>query len=77
MGVVQHGSGSSYDGNTARKFFENSEKVSLITGFDKELLDRFHTILTAIACSSEIDPVKFNDFCLETATRFEEIYPWF
>lgn len=40
--------GNTNDGNTARKFFRNSEKSAVITGVNVELIKRFHVILECI-----------------------------
>lgn len=42
---VKQGFGSTNDGNTARKFFEEIEIVSKVTGIDKRLIERFAVIL--------------------------------
>ena len=75
--AVQYGSGSTNDGNTARKVFAHPEIISEITGFDKDLLCRFNTIQTALSCCGDIDTEKFRKFCLETADKFEQLYPWY
>ncbi|GBP04619.1 hypothetical protein EVAR_91331_1 [Eumeta japonica] len=43
-----HGYGSSNDGNTARRFFENPDMTSSITGIDINILKRFKIILAVI-----------------------------
>ena len=75
--AVQHGSGSTNDGNTARKVFAHPEIISEITGFDKDLLCRLNTIQTALSCCGDIDTEKFRKFCLESADKFEQLYPWY
>jgi hypothetical protein len=75
--VIKQGSGSTNDGNTSRRFFENPEAVAAITGFDQELLERFSTILTTLASGHEIDTKEFRVYARETAERFEEKYPWY
>lgn len=42
------GYGNSNDGNTARRFFENADVSSSITGVDVEIIKRFRTILADI-----------------------------
>lgn len=75
--VVKQGAGSTNDGNTARKFFENPSVVSAITGFNKELIERFSVIQTALASGKEVDANKFRVYALETAQMFEDKYPWY
>nr|CAI5842174.1 unnamed protein product [Callosobruchus analis] len=53
MGLIvdkpKPGYGSSNDGNTARRFFENAEISSTIKDIEVEVIKRFRTILIAIA----------------------------
>lgn len=59
MNKPQVGYGSSNDGNTARKFFENYDITSKITGIDVELLRRCD-ILRAVNSKHQINPEKFE-----------------
>ncbi|KAJ4436915.1 hypothetical protein ANN_17047 [Periplaneta americana] len=47
--VVKPGSGTTNDGNTSRRFFENSKKSSEITGVDEALIHRFSVILDVMS----------------------------
>ncbi|EAT45104.1 AAEL003578-PA [Aedes aegypti] len=49
------GGGNSNDGNTARRFFREVEKVASITGLNRNLLSRFATLLFTVNCNKEID----------------------
>lgn len=69
--------GSSNDGNTARRFFENSEISASITGVDKDIIQRFHVILQTLSCGYKVDVQKFQKYTEETARKFVDIYPWF
>lgn len=71
------GSGTSNDGNTARKFFKNSAVSAEITGLDKELIDRCRTILECLGSSYMIKKTKFKEFALITARKLVETYPWY
>jgi len=71
------GKGSSNDGNTARRFFEDVDKSSQITGLDKDLIYRFSIILKVISSGFEINVEAFNDYCLGTYNRFVENYSWY
>jgi len=42
-------SGTTNDGNTARRFFSNPDLSSSITGTDKEIIVRFKIILVVIS----------------------------
>lgn len=71
------GFGSSNDGNTARRFFQNATISAEITGVDVRLITRFHSILQAISSGRTIDTPRFRDYALETAKLFIELYSWY
>lgn len=71
------GSGTSNDGNSARKFFENTDISSTITGIKKELIERCGTILKTLSCGHKINIEKFGEFALETARQIVNFYPWY
>lgn len=71
------GSGTSNDGNTARRFFSNSEVSSEITGIKKDLLDRCWVILQCLNLVYKINKTKFQEFALETARQLVAEYPWY
>lgn len=81
MGLVvdrpKPGFGSTNDGNTARRFFENPSKSSEITGVDKELISRFRIILLTISSGYHLKTDSFRNYCHDTAKRFIELYPWY
>lgn len=60
--VVKQGVGTSNDGNTARRFFENPSVTAEITGLDEIIIKKFSILLQAIASGEEIDPEKFDIF---------------
>lgn len=73
----KHGYGNTNDGNTARRFFEHSDISASITGFDIDLIERFHTILQILSCGLEVNMDKFQVYCIQTARQFVSLYPWF
>lgn len=73
----QGGAGNSNDGNTARKFFNDPETSSEITGIDCVLITRIRNILIAITCGEDIDPNKFKVYCMDTAKLYVSLYPWY
>lgn len=75
--VPKQVSGSSNDGNTARRFFKNWKSVADITGVNQDLLYRFYIILQVLSCGEKIDPSKFESFTLATANIFVNMYGWF
>lgn len=42
---VKQSYGTSNDGNTARRFFQNADRASEITGVNKEFIHRLYVIL--------------------------------
>lgn len=75
--IVKQGSGTTNDGNTARRFFEFPDKTAAITGLDEELVRRFAVILQAITSGEQIDVVKFKDYARKTAEKYVELYDWY
>ena len=73
----QGGSGTSNDGNTARRAFKHFGLFSSITSIDKEFIKRLANILNIINSSYEIDTIKFSEYCTKTAKLYCEKYNWF
>jgi hypothetical protein len=73
----EQGSGSSNDGNTARRFFTDPEMISKITGVNENLIRRFGIILQTLACGRKINIVQFEKYALETAELYKKLYPWY
>lgn len=71
------GSGTSNDGNSARRFFQNWQKSANITGLNANLLYRCKSILEALSSGLEINGSKFEEYCHETAKELVRVYPWF
>lgn len=69
--------GSSNDGNTSRRFFQNYKLSSEITGINEELIRRFAIILQTLACGKSIDINKFNEYTLKTADLYIAEYNWY
>lgn len=75
--VVRQGSGTSNDGNTARRFFQDPKFASETTGVDERLIHRFAVILVTMASGRKIDSDRFQAYCFETAELFVSLYEWF
>lgn len=75
--MTKSGCGSTNDGNTARRFFENYEESALITGLNKDLIYRFYIILQTISSGFAIDTHKFREYTLDTAREFVRLYNWY
>lgn len=70
------GYGSTNDGNTSRRVFQDYEITSQITGIDAEVLLRFHIILTALNSKYQINAKKFGVYASETSQRLFSLYKW-
>lgn len=75
--VVKQGMGTTNDGNTSRRFFKDPAITSEITGVNKDLIHRFGIILDTINSGAAIDPLKFENYCRETASLYVELYKWY
>lgn len=75
--AVRQGSGSTNDGNTARKFFANYEIISEITGVNCQLLKNMYIILQVMSCGKAIDVIKFQNLATETAKIYVQNYSWY
>jgi len=53
--VVKQGVGTTNDSNSARRFFENPNKVAEITGLDETLIYNFSVILQVISSGQRVD----------------------
>lgn len=75
--VPKPGFGSTNDGNTARRAFQNAPTFSLVTGIKQDLIERFHNILICISCELPLDPIRFGNYCKETAELYMFEYSWY
>ncbi|XP_050504471.1 uncharacterized protein LOC126883234 [Diabrotica virgifera virgifera] len=74
--IPKVGYGNSNDGNTSRRFFNDPECSSRITGINLDLIKRFQIILEVISSGYDIDPSKFDYFAHTTAKLYVELYGW-
>lgn len=77
IGVVLQGKGSTHDGNTARKFFENVTLSAEITGISETLISRCATILKVLSCGFAVNVDAFRTYALETARLYVSMYSWY
>lgn len=81
MGLIidkpKHGGGTSNDGNTARRFFQDPESTANITGVNVRLIERFSIILQVLSSGQKIDSEKFENYALETARMYVELFKWY
>jgi len=71
------GSGTTNDGNTARRAFEKPDILAEYLGLDCQLLCNFKTILIALSIQLPIDPTKFEKLCNSTAETYVKHYSWY
>lgn len=71
------GSGTSNDGNTARRFFKDPAQSASITGIDEEIIRRFGVLLSTLSCGYEVNYEAFDEYAVQTARLFVEKYPWY
>lgn len=76
MDKVLPGGGTTNTGNATRRFFREPEKVSEITGIDRELIERFAVILNIITSGEEINASKFEEYLRATEQRYLLLYSW-
>lgn len=73
----QVGSGTSNDGNTARRFFQNYKKVAAIMGLNEKLVEQCGVLLQALSCGLDIDPEKFEACASDIRDLYVKNYSWF
>ncbi|XP_070168831.1 uncharacterized protein [Polyergus mexicanus] len=74
---VRQGYGTTNNGNTARRFFEEPKKVAKILEIDVNLITKFGTILQIFSCGLEVDLDKFEKYTIETAKLYVQHYSWY
>lgn len=68
--------GNTNDGNTSRRFFEDPKLASDITGINYDLIYRLKVILEAISSGHIIHSEKYDQYALDTARLYVDLYPW-
>jgi len=71
------GSGTTNDGNTARRFFRDPTLSASITGIDKTLIRRCSVILQALFSLYRVNATAFDNYAKETAKLFVSLYAWY
>ena len=71
------GSGTTNDGNTARRFFSDPALSADVTGLDETLIHRFAIILQTISCGFAVNAAAFDDYAMDTARLFVSLYGWY
>jgi hypothetical protein len=71
------GSGSSNDGNMARRFFADPALTAEITEVDETFIARLSVILGALCSGYELNLQRYKEYCLETARLYVSLYEWY
>lgn len=69
--------GNTNDGNTARRFFRDSEITARITGLNLELIKRFHILLETMGSGYSINSTAFQEYADKTRKLYLKEYPWY
>lgn len=75
--VVKPGFGTTNDGNTASRFFENYKVTAQITGLDESFIKRIKVILQVISCGQATNIDAFRKYLEDTANLYVKLYPWY
>ena len=75
--VKPGGSGTTNDGNTARRFFQNYEDSARITGINVNLLKRCAVILQTLSSGFAINSAACRQYSIETAQLYLQEYSWY
>ena len=71
------GSGTSNDGNTARRCFAKAELFAKLVGVPVELVKSLHYIWIALSCGKILDAMKFGEFCHQVKMLWAEHVYWY
>ena len=71
------GSGTSNDGNTARRFFRAHKEVAKILDINESLIKRLYIALCVLSANRYIDEKKLMEFNAETYDLYLSLYKWF
>ena len=75
--ILTGGAGNRHDGNTAKKYFSNTEVVAEATKVDPDVIEDIHTILVAFSCTQDICPDKLKVVCYNLYTKLTNRYYWY
>lgn len=73
---VQHGSGTSFNGNTARKCFKDPSTLAKILGINEDFVKRLAFTVLAFKQKEGVHMDRLEIYCTETYKLFFELYPW-
>lgn len=64
------------DGNTARRFFSEYEKVAKATGLAQGYLKGFHCVLSALNTPRRLNAARVEEYARGLRERLDIVYPW-
>lgn len=73
---VQHGSGTSLNGNSARTCLKNPSELANALEINAELVKRLAFVVLAFKQKEELNMDKLDTYCTETYKLFFTLYPW-
>ncbi|XP_011872388.1 PREDICTED: uncharacterized protein LOC105564550 [Vollenhovia emeryi] len=71
------GSGTSNDGNTARRAFQDPALFATCLGLKQTLIENFRIILIALSCKFPLNANLFEEYCRSTAEIYVSEYKWY
>ena len=71
------GSGTSNDGNTARRAFSSAADFAACTGLEQQLIEDIHVVLQAVSCFYPVNAEALSAFCKRAAERYVSLYGWY
>ena len=71
------GSGTTNDGNTARRALNDPDFFSQVTGVPVEIIRRANNIWICLKSGLPIDPKKFEKYGKDTAAMWRAKFEWF
>lgn len=74
--VVQHGSGTSLNGNSARKCLKDPSALANALGIDEELVKRLAFVVLAFKQKDGVNMDNLKNYCIETYKLFFKLYSW-
>jgi hypothetical protein len=73
----KQGFGSTNDGNTARRFFDDISLTSKILNIDEQFIFSCKVILQTMSCGFAVNIENFKMYCLNIAKKYVELYSWY
>lgn len=71
------GKGTTNNGNTAQRFFQDPKSVARITGLHEDLIHHFAVLLATINSGEAVNVDEFKRYALETANLYMKHYSWY